>query len=356
MEQRENLLDLINVLWNWRRPLILMTLIATILTAVVSLFLPNYYKSTSIFYAAHTDLAKPAAIGENEQRRLYYGESEDLNRLMSIAKSGKIYDFLINEFDLYEHYEIKKESKNARHKLNLKLEKLYNAKKTKYDALELSIEDKDPEVARNMVNAARNELNKLAQTVVKESQKSLLDNYNSSIDYKTKELKKLSDSLNFLRKTYGVYNLEEQSGAYAQLAPKVESRYFNKKAKLENLKAFGGHRDSIASLESTVKGLKKQYDNLSTKLGLFNKGYLPIFTLEKEQKAFTLQFAIDKQRQQLLLGAYNAPFNAIHLIEDGSVPVYKNRPKRSIIVIGIGMVVFVLGAATVILLDQLKKK
>ena len=354
MDQKENVKDIIHLLWRWRKQLVLAALIGMILTAGISLLLPNYYKSNTVFYAAHTDLAKPSAIGENEQRRLYYGESEDLNRLLSIATSGKIHSYLIEQFDLYTHYEIDPNSPNARHKLNQKLQKLYNSKKTKYDALELSVEDIDPVFATDMVNSARKKLNELAQKVVKESQKALLENYNSSIRYKTEELEKLSDSLNYLREKYGVYNLEEQSSAYAQLAPTLESQLLNTEARLANLKKNGGNSDTIAVLTAKSMGYKSQYDNLKKKMKLFNKGYLPIFTLEKEQKAFTLQFAIDKQRQQLLLGAYNAPFNAIHLIEEGSIPVYKSRPKRSLIVLGVGLFIFFLSCATVIVMQQLR--
>ncbi len=352
MNQRENLLDIIKVLWDWRKRIIGTTLVAMILAAGLSLLLKNYYRSSTIFYAAHTDLAKPSSIGESDHKMLYYGESEDLNRMMSISKSGEVVNFLIDKFNLFDHYEIDKESKNARHRLNLKINKLYTVTKTKYDAVELAVEDQDPAFATEMVNAARDKVNEIGQKMVKSSQKSLLESYKQNIIEKNKELNILSDTLAFLRSKYGIYNLLNQSSAYAELLPSIESKYLNSQAIYNQLSATGGHPDTLKKYQSLTKGYKRQFDNLKGKMDLFNEGYIPVFNLEKEQKTFTEQFAIDKQRLKSLETAYSAPFNSLHLVEEGTEPVYKSRPKRSIIVLGVGMLVFLLSSATVLLLHQ----
>ncbi len=354
MNQQESLIDIFQTLWRWRKWIVGICFSSMLITAGLSLLLKNYYRSSTSFYAAHTDLAKPSSIGENDRKMLYYGESEDLNRMMSISKSGEVLDYLIETFNLFEHYDIDPASKHARHKLNLKLNKLFTVTKTKFDAVELAVEDLDPAFATTMVNAARVKINEIGQRIVKSSQSSLLESYKNNIKEKNVELNKLSDTLALLREKYGIYNLLNQSSAYAELIPNVESKYVNAKTKLDQFSASGSLRDSVLKYKIIVAGHKKQLDNLKQKMALFNEGYIPVFNLEKEQKAFTEQLAIDKQRMKSLETAYKAPFNSIHLVEEGKVPDYKSRPRRSIIVLGVGFLMFFLSCASIILLEQFR--
>ena len=106
MENNENLLGVISTLLRWRKPIIRICLIAGIGTAIIALFLPNYYQSTTTFYAASPDLGKPEAVGEIERDRDIYGEDTDNDRLLTIAQSNEIVSYLIQKFKLYEHYDI----------------------------------------------------------------------------------------------------------------------------------------------------------------------------------------------------------------------------------------------------------
>ena len=85
MENKENLLGVIATLLKWRKPIIRLCLIAGIGTAIISLFLPNYYQSTTTFYAASPDLGMPDPVGEMEKYRDYYGEDTDNDRILTIC-------------------------------------------------------------------------------------------------------------------------------------------------------------------------------------------------------------------------------------------------------------------------------
>jgi len=90
MEQQDNLIGVLRTLYKWRKPVGYVCLIAAIGSAILSLLLlDNYYQSTTTFYPASSDLAKPNQIfGLATEDVSYYGEEEELDRLMTIAKSS----------------------------------------------------------------------------------------------------------------------------------------------------------------------------------------------------------------------------------------------------------------------------
>ena len=94
-------------------------------------------------------------FGHSTHEMDFYGSSQDLDRLLTICHSNEIKDQLVRNFNLYQHYDIDSTGALANHKIRTKLDKLMTIIKTKYDAIDLSIEDKDKILAASMANAAR---------------------------------------------------------------------------------------------------------------------------------------------------------------------------------------------------------
>ncbi|MDX1942357.1 MAG: Wzz/FepE/Etk N-terminal domain-containing protein, partial [Saprospiraceae bacterium] len=167
MEQKDHLLGVVQTLWKWRRPILIVTLSAVIGTAIISLFLPNYFKATTIFLAASPDMAKPELLfGQGNLYRNEYGNANDVDRLLTIAESSELVVFLVDSFKLYDHYKIDRENPRAPFKVQEKFFSLYKIEKTKRDAIELSVEDKDRLLAPRIANAAREKIDALAQQLI----------------------------------------------------------------------------------------------------------------------------------------------------------------------------------------------
>jgi len=325
MSQPETLIDVIAVLWRWRYKIIAVTTIATIGAVIISLLLPNYYKATTSFYAASEDLGKPIPIGEIDRNIRYYGNDTDVDRLLTIANSSDIKSNLIQEFGLYEHYEIDPKSKDAQHKINLKFSKLYNITKTKLDAIELSVEDTEPELAARIANSARDKINDWAQKTVKNSQLKLLETFENKIKKNEKLLHALGDSLTRLKKKYNVFDLETQTQVL-----------------LEQL--------SLAK----SKGQSRQAKALEDQIQNYNDGYSIVSSMSAEHEAFSTQLGIDKEKQRQLKSSYDSPFNALIIIEPASTPLVKSRPKRSIYVLGAALFTFILTTLAALIIDTSK--
>ena len=352
MEHKDNLLGVLKTLYKWRKPIVYLCTAVAIGSVVISLLLPNYYESTTIFYAASPDLAKPEVVGVNEKDKEYYGESEDMDRVLTICESSKIADYLIKKYNLYEHYDIDSTRKKAAHKVKKAFLKHYEVVKTKYDAIEITVEDEDPQIAMNMVNDARIMVNDLGQQLIKNSQLESIKKQEQQLLEQKKNLKALGDSLAKLRNTYGIYNTVSQSELLAELLAKSESNLTRTKARLTQLQTTGGvRRDTITKLRSNITGYEEEVKSLNARIDHFNKGMSIVDALEQEHKEARDQTGLDNERLKHYRAAHQSPFTAIYLIEPGELPVVKSRPVRSVIVLASVFVAFLFGVIGVLLLE-----
>lgn len=354
MKQNDQLVEILHLLYQKRKYIIWTCVIAVVVAIVCSLVMPNYYQASTTFYAASPDLAQPAPVGSLERKQEYYGTDNDLDRLFSLANSSQVSNYLISKYDLYNHYDIDPTSAKAKFKIQEKFNKYFNTKKTKYDALELSMEDQDPELSAKMANDARNKIDELAQNVIKESQQQLITKYEINIQEKEAQMAILNDSLSRVRVTYGVYNTVSQSEILTGLLANTQASLSNYKAKYDVFKNDRIYRDSLTAIQAKISGSERQLTEVKKQLGLFNDGLAKVVILEVEQREFIEQLSFDKERYKQLKAAYSSPFKALLTIEEASTPVQKSRPKRSLYVIGAAILSFAIAVLTLLLLHSFK--
>lgn len=354
MSQNDNLLDLVNAIYRWRKPIIISCVLAAIISIIASLMLPNFYTSKTIFYAASPDLAKPLPVGSSNTKREIYGTDTDLDRLFSIANSEELTDYLIEEFDLYNRYEIDPDGDQAGYAVRLMIAKAYNTEKNKFDALELSFEDKDPAMAAKIAKAARVKINEIGQRMIKESQSNLLMNSEKTIEEKDAYQQDLIERLTKLKDQYKIYNSTSKGEILSEQLTSTKAGYANLKAKLSIYKNTPELRDSIPMLTAKVEGMKTQLNELNKDALSYANGSGEIEKLGLEMKEVSEQLALDKERYKQLKSAYNSPFTALHLVQEAKVPHVKSRPIRSLIVIGTTGVTFILSLIWVLFMNQYK--
>lgn len=355
MNNDYSLIHVIKILLEKGKTILLGAFLVSFATAGITLLMPNYYEGLTVFYAASPDLSNPTPIGSSSQKVNVYGNDEDLDRLLSISSSIDVLDYLIDTFDLYEHYEIDKEDIKGPYKVKKKLLKLYNVLKTKYGAISLSIEDKYPAKASAMANAARDKISELSQGMVKQSQLQTLNNYATSIREKENRISSLSDSLAVLRTTSGVIDAETQGEVLSSNSADVNFDLSEAQAVLGAMKEMNLPQDSLNQIKAKVAGLKSKKKNIDRTLGQFNKGISPIKSLENQLVIYNDQLSLIKERESQLRATLNSSFTALHVVEEAYVPLVKSRPVRSLIVVGSGILAFVLISMTILLRESLRK-
>ena len=106
---KTDLLDVIKTLFRWKKFILTSCLIAGVGSAIIVLLLPSYYKASTIFLAVSPDQATPELLfTDGGIAPELYGNESDIDRMLTIAESNQLADYLIDSFSLYEHYDIKK--------------------------------------------------------------------------------------------------------------------------------------------------------------------------------------------------------------------------------------------------------
>ncbi len=355
MEHKDNLLGVLKTLFKWKKQIFLVCAITGVGAIAISLFLDDYYESFTTFYAASPDQALPEPVGIEAGERDYYGESEDIDRILTIAESSEVANYLISKYHLYEHYDIDTTHRLAPFKVAKAFRSHYNVQKTKYDAIEITMEDKEPKLAAQMVNDARAKVEEIAQNLVKKNQKIKIATYKKAIADKVKELGLLSDSMQVVRKQYGVYNTLTQSEGLAKQIAQAEAKRARENARREILaKKPRISRDTIAMIDAMVSGMDQQLIKLNSLLDQFNQGVGQVELLEQIHEEASEQLSLDKERLKQLESINNSHINTIFLVEKGEIPIYKSRPKRSIICVAAVFIAFLLSVVTILILDVYK--
>ena len=347
---RDHLVGAVATLYRWRKQILWTCLAASVGTALIAfLFMDNYYKSTTVFYVASPDMFKPEQLfGTSVKDMEYYGTDDDVDRIITIAESGELKLFLIKQFDLYKHYDIDTANSKAPFKVMEHLDKLYDVVKTKRNAVELSVEDKDKGLSARMANAARDKVDEFAQRLIRESQSNNLKILESDFNSKQEEMKGINDTLTKMRSQYGVYDLEKQAETMTSVSAQAQANLIRARAKLGALeKASNVPGDSLAMLRAMIQGYEAEMKNSDSNLKRYGEGMNGVSLFAQLYKKEREQLAMDRERYIQLKTAYGSKVSAVHLIESAPVPIEKSRPKRSLIILSaflIALIVVSLGA------------
>ncbi len=356
MERSYNLIDVVKVLFHWRRPIIYTCFAVAIGTAVISLFLPNYYEAETTFLAASPDQSQPELFfNKGGLRTFIYGNDDDMDRLLTLAQSHELVDHLVKKFDLYVHYKIDTTNKKAPYRVKKKFFKYYDIKKTDKDALVLSFEDKDPEFAAVVCNEARRKINETAQKLLKNRQQTAIKALEKNLTNKRDQLRILSDTLQRIRREYGIFNPLAQTESLSEKYDLLNSKLVKSKGRLNVLETLQGiPQDTIKMLSVEIKGIQDQVDTLKTRLEKVNQGLPLIETYEKQYVEANESLSEDQEQLKQYYAVFNAEIPSLIVIEEAEVPVIKSRPRRSIIVIAAGLAAFIFSVIGVLLIDAYK--
>ena len=355
MKEDYSLISITKFLLSKIRWILILSFAVALLTAGASLLLPNYYEASTIFYAASPDLSAPAPLSTSQEKIKVYGNDEDLDRLLSIASSSQLSEFLIDSFDLYKHYEIDRNAVRASYKVRKKLNKHMNVLKTKFGAIDLSVEDKVPEMAASISNAARKRISEIAQSLIKDSQRKTIKNYQENIKDKEASLVILTDSISTLRERYGIIDAESQGEVLASSSAQASFNLSESQARLKAMQEMNMPQDSINRLRTIISGLRSKKATVNSQLEQFNKGITQLKSQENLLVLTNDQVGLMKERLSQLMATYNNPFTTLHVVEEAIVPEAKSRPKRSLIVVGAAFLTFIFISFGMLLMDSLRK-
>jgi capsular polysaccharide biosynthesis protein len=258
-----NFLELIKFIIKWRKQLAIITISAAVVSYLITFALKPEYKSKAVFYPGTVNSISYALfynLKERAQDALAYGDEENVEQYMQLAKSSQLREKISADFNLMEHYGIDANDPKRYAKLNKKFDKYVSVNRTPFNSVEVIVFDTDPELSARIANAVMyntDSLKKLSQRIVAQQAYNIVKQ-----EYENKVA--IIDSLSQMTRTLGsegVYNVEEQSRGLAELIGKGTNNSFTDKER----KNLGQHVGDFVSLDEQIRFEAEQLTDLRKK-------------------------------------------------------------------------------------------
>lgn len=279
--------------------------VSAVVTAGITLLLPNYYKAQVVLLPSDTNsISKGVLSNMDNVDPMNFGSSSDCEYVLDIINSGRIVGAACTKFNLAEHYGIKASGRELDEKMGRKLSNNIKVKRTDNLGVKITVWDTDPEMASNLANFIASEVTVVRSEAKKVKYDSICSVVERSRDRISKEIDLLTDSLSKLSKEYKVFNPDGMGERFAQeLAKQVAAG---------NTAAVNRLEAKMLALEEAgakIVNLREQLLNNRQSLSRWNE------FLEKAN--------VDREAQI-----------PVEYIIQAATPSYsKDKPKRSIIVL-----------------------
>lgn len=254
MNPNYNVVSVLKILLKWKWYILGATVLSTVIAALVSLFIMDeWYLSRTIIYPINQGITDRSALfnEKGESQIEYYGTKNDVNRLLEIANSAPITDFLINYYKLAEHYKMDQGSAYWRTKVKKKFMKNYSVIKTEREAIEISIYDTDPKLAAEMVNMVVEKIDEHNKAPIVKNKERIAARFAEDVIAKKAELDTLTQQLNVIGKNFNITVKADEKGNSVVTGPTAEG--------VELYKVMQQRQKSVLDDYNKMNTLKDQF-------------------------------------------------------------------------------------------------
>jgi len=308
MNQPYNVVSVIKIILKWKWLIIGATILSVAVAAIVSVFfMDEYFKSRAIINPINQGMTDRSALfsEKGESQVEYYGTKNDVNRILEIANSSSITDFLINYYHLADHYKLNSSSKYWRTKVKKRFLKNYSVIKTEHEAVEISIMDTDPQLASDMVNMVVEKIDEKNKEPVIRNKQRIVARFQEDVKAKKVELDTLTAAMNIIGKAYNIQVKSDEKGNESVIGPTAEG--------VELYKVAQQRQHSVLEEYNKLSVLKDQFE-ISAK--------------------------------------ENVP--SVNIIEQAWPAEKREKPERSLICVTTGLITFFLSIIAALLIEQVK--
>lgn len=260
--------NLLVLLYRWRKPIIIISAAAAVLSAVVSFVIKEKYKSTVVMFATQQHSFGEQLLEQvKKEDVLAYGEEEDAERLLQLINSEQIRNKIIDKYNLWEVYEIAKTDRGANTLIGKEYNENVTARLTKFGSIEVEVMDESPERARDMANDIAAYADTVSNKMRTDRALEAFQYAQSSLQNLESDVRLLEDSMKRLQEI-GVYSYVDQIAALTDqygtaLAEGHPDRAQQIKDQMNFLSRYG----------ATYTRIEKILDEDYEKLGIVKKRY-----------------------------------------------------------------------------------
>ncbi len=174
--------DLIDLIRKWRTQVIIVVLLSMIAVGVIAFLKPKQFLATATSVPASAFGADPGKIFNENIQALYssLGTPDDLDMILGTGQLDTLFLAVTDEFNLYEHYQIKEKGNAARTKAASVLKKNSEVMRSGYGELKVKVWDTDKNLAPQLANSIMSTLQSIHQDLQSEGNRSTLTGLNKA--------------------------------------------------------------------------------------------------------------------------------------------------------------------------------
>lgn len=370
-EPRENNVWLFLELLARRRGLIIgLTLLATVVAAVISLLLPKWYqaealllppKDVSTTMESLSRLEEVVSVTGGLNLPVMVTPSDVYARIL---RSRTISDRVIDLFTLQERY-----NTPTRTETYLALMKHANFSVTEEGLLSIKVEDKDPETAAAMANAFVDEINRVNQEIVTGRARTNREFIEGRLNQVRGELDSARAALELFQRTYRTVDFDEQTRLAIEQASNLKVALAQTELDLQIAEqSLGKDHPDIQLRRQRRAILKEQLERLE--IGGSDSSYfsLPVASIPRLRGQYEMLYSkvrvseglfttlLEQLEQAKIQESKESP--TISVLDRATAPELRSRPKRTLIVGGtflLSLILAIFLAAIFEYLDRLKE-
>jgi uncharacterized protein involved in exopolysaccharide biosynthesis len=186
--------DIFTIISRWWKAMLIFTLIATIIAAIITFLQPKEYAATVTALPSSIVNTDKARIFNSNIQSLYsdLGSADDLDRIIGTANLDTIYMAVAKQKNLAQHYQLEKPSVIA---AATSLKKNAKISKSEYGQLKIKVWDRDANMAAALATALFEQLQQIHQTLQGQSNALVLQKIREDYSALQQQYTSLSDSL-----------------------------------------------------------------------------------------------------------------------------------------------------------------
>lgn len=364
----ENLWRVVGTVWAGRRLVVVLTTLAAVISVVLSLMMPNWYRASARVLMPEGGSGLSSALLRNlpsaASALLGGGGGGDYMRYLSILTSRSVMAAAVDSFDLVKVYEregsrapfddsIDDLRDNAAFEIDLE-----------YQFLSISVSDKDPERAAAMANFFVRRLNetnaRLARQTAAIYRAYVEKRYHESLG----AMDSLLASLQGFQQQYGIYDLPAQTESFFRQVAEMRGQALQAEIQADVARSrLGEENPNVANLSELARVANEKYE--AALRG--SERLMPVAQDEVPSVARTYaELEMQRQIQVAILEILGPMYEqarlqeekeseAVQVIDYAVKPALKARPKRSIIVILTTFSVFLLSIAYLVVSSWVRR-
>lgn len=281
MDNNFNNLSLVQVILKWKWHIIIITVAAALCGAIFSgsAFITPLFKSVAVAY--------PANISP-------YSDESETEQMLEIINSTSIMDAIVEKYDLWNDYKIDRNDQFARTYMINEYRSKIKIAKTPYEAVSITVMDKDPETACGIARDILNFYDEKVHTLHKQKVGEVVTMYERQLKEKQHDIDSLKQRYTDICTTYGISDISSQSREVTKSMLGGSAKASEMQA---NMEKFGAEiidlQTKIAAEGNTYVSIKVDYEQ---NLRFYNSDltYSNIITepFPSDKKAFPVRWVM----------------------------------------------------------------